>query len=46
MIKNKLMTAKGSQKMQSNSTTLVASFISVELLNARKNISVFDKPNT
>jgi len=46
IIKNKLITAKGSQKMQRNSTTLVPSFISVELLNAPKNIPVFDKPNT
>lgn len=39
------MTAKGSQKMQRNSTIFVPSFISVELLNAHKNVSVFDKMN-
>jgi hypothetical protein len=40
------MTAKGSKKMQRNSTAFVPSFISVELLIAHKNISVVDKMNT
>jgi hypothetical protein len=39
------MTAKGSQKMQRNSTAFVPSFISAGLLNAHKNLSVFDKMN-
>lgn len=40
------MTAKGSPIMQRNSTAFVPCFISVELLNVHKNVSVFDKMNT
>jgi len=40
------MTAKGSQKMQRNATAFLPSFITVELPNAHKNVSVFDKKNT